>query len=178
MVGLPATRHGNTFASFDLKLAPDMTAAKDQCVDVSRGIRWCAFLWGSPGNGKTHLAIAALQAWNRRSGKCGIFWKVPDFLADLRQKMSEGVTQGWGGDGVEMMVRTYSSSAALIVLDDLGVENQTDWANEQLYRILDGRYERRAPTIITSNAPMDRLDPRLRSRFKEGLVLCEGKDVR
>jgi DNA replication protein DnaC len=168
--GVIEERRDNTFASFDLKRAPDMKAAFQRCFAVAKGEAWCAFLWGGPGNGKTHLAIAAIQA-HQLQGKIGMFWKVPEFLAFHRKHLSEGFD-------MDEIVRSYQVGRALIVFDDLGTENPTDWANEQLYRILDGRYERRAPTIITSNAPMDKLDPRLRSRFREGFVICEGKDQR
>ncbi len=66
----------------------------------------------------------------------------------------------------------------LVVLDDLGTEKMTEWASEQLYRVLDGRYDRGLPTIITSNVQSDSLDPRILSRYAEGLVVCNGKDVR
>jgi DNA replication protein DnaC len=65
-----------------------------------------------------------------------------------------------------------------VVFDDLGAENQTDWAAEQLYRVLDARYDAHLPTIITSNAAQSRLDGRLLSRYAEGLVVCRGEDVR
>jgi len=44
--------------------------------------------------------------------------------------------------------------------------------------ILDGRYEERGATIITSNVPLDSIDARIRSRFREGFITCEGKDQR
>lgn len=179
--GVPPARCDNTFMSFDLKRAPKMEAANDRCFDVARGAEWCAFLWGRvPGNGKTHLAIAALNRHAARRSESppgGVFWKVPDFLAFLRELLATDIREGWGPK-VEKVITGYQSANFLLVLDDLGVENQTDWANEQLYRVLDGRYENRAPTIITSNAPLDSLDPRIRSRFREGWVVCEGKDLR
>ena len=154
-----------------------MKGAKTQCVSVAMGDIWCAFLWGGPGNGKTHLAIAALRH-RFAKGQGGRFWRVPDFLAFLRAHLAVDMENKGVGSEVETILKAYQSANFLLVLDDLGVENQTDWACEQLYRVLDGRYENRAPTIITSNAPLDSLDPRIRSRFREGWVVCEGKDLR
>jgi hypothetical protein len=42
--------------------------------------------------------------------------------------------------------------ARLLLLDDLAAERATDWTAETLYRLIDARYARRLPTIITTNA--------------------------
>ncbi len=155
-----------------------MRAAFDQARKVSLGDAWSAFLLGSPGNGKTHLAIAAVFEHG------GIFWKVPDFLAWLRNKLATSIRDYGSGMGAEEIIQTYShvdrslGAPALVVFDDLGAENQTEWASEQLYRILDSRYEEELPTIITSNMPFESIDPRIRSRYRSGLVVCDGKDLR
>jgi DNA replication protein DnaC len=172
--GIPPSRAGNTFESFEVARNPQMAAALEQVQAVSNGTAWCAFLVGLPGNGKTHLAVAALKGREH-----GMFWKVPDFLAWLRGKLSAGIEAGYGGEGVERIIVTYQAADFLLVLDDLGTENPTDWAHEQLYRVLDNRYEERAPTIVTSNVKdVGQIDARIRSRFREGLVICDGKDLR
>ena len=165
-------RLSDTFANFDLRRNPAMKAALDRCRAVASGKAWGAMLWGGLGCGKTHLAIAALNAWIERHGT-GWFWKAPDFLGWVRE-------QAFGGEGwaVDDLLRPYREGAFLLVLDDLGTENPTDWAAEQLYRVLDSRYDFRLPTIITTNQDLDRLDGRLVSRFRQGLVVCDGVDVR
>jgi DNA replication protein DnaC len=52
-----------------------------------------------------------------------------------------------------------------MVLDDLGVENPSPWAQEKLFQLLNYRYNHRLPTIITTNTDLDLLDPRIRSRL-------------
>jgi len=141
-----------------------MQLAYDQCQKVAGGEAWCGFLPGTPGNRKTHLAIAAINAYEGPAR----FWKVPDFLAFLRRHVPEGDS--------EDIVGRYAGEEFLLVLDDLGAEKETDWASEQIYRILDRRSDEHLPTIITSNA--DRIDERLRSRYREGYVPCAGKDRR
>ena len=164
--GIPLGREGDTFESFDLKKAPEMQEAYDQCQQVSRGGTWCAFLLGPTGNGKTHLAIAALS----NSLHLGTFWKVPDFLAFLRSRIEP--------NDIDQVVSNYQESRALLVLDDLGVGQETEWAAGQLYRILDARCDAKLPTIITSNQPKEAIDERLRSRCRVGYVACAGKDQR
>lgn len=167
--GVPIERAGDTFESFDLTRNRSMKRAYDRCWELSLGRAWCAMLAGRTGNGKTHLAVATMNVfgWDRSH-----FYKVPNLL-DLIKRLA--FDENWR---IEDITRSWRESPALMVLDDLGVENPTDWAHEQLYRVLDERYDRRLPTIITTNATQERLDERILSRYAEGLVVCNGDDLR
>lgn len=166
---VPARLASNTFESFDLKANPGMREARDRCVGVADGRYWCALLAGTPGNGKTHLAIAAM---NRYGLLRSMFWKVPEYLAWLRRMSIEN------GHSLDALTRPYREDDILLVFDDLGVEKASDWVGEQLYRVLDARYESRLPTIITTNHGSKDIDPRIISRYSPGLVVCAGKDLR
>ena len=48
----------------------------------------------------------------------------------------------------------------LLHLDDLGTEKQTDWVLEQLYALINERYERQHSLIVTSNFEDDELEKR------------------
>jgi DNA replication protein DnaC len=170
--GVPEMRLGNRFNTFDLKAAPQMTDAWHACWDVMRGLKWDAFLTGGFGNGKTHLAIAALNEWARQ-GKYGRFVKAPDWLALMR---AHAVVEEGQVDS-EFILDQFAR-APMLALDDLGSERVTDWGGEQLFRLLDKRYDGRRPTIVTSNATVAGLDPRIVSRLREGLVICYGADLR
>lgn len=162
-----------TFDTFELSRNPKMGKALEICREVAAGKRWCAFLAGQVGIGKTHLAHAVVHVV-----PAAHMWKAPWLLAWLRSLLSSGIQAGWGADEVDEIIRRYCSPIFLLVVDDLGTENRTEWAQEQLYRILDGRYENHAPTILTTNAPLSEIDQRILSRYREGLVICEGKDQR
>ncbi len=104
-------------------------------------------LWimGDVGTGKTALAMlvsrAALQA-----GRTVAIYSLPRLLNLIRESIEhEG--------GVVGFLDTLSS-VDLLQIDDVGAENRTDWALEQLYSIVNARYEDRRSVVMTTN-----LDP-------------------
>jgi DNA replication protein DnaC len=99
--------------------------------------------------------------------------KLPDWLALMRKHAvpDEGQVDS------EYLLDNYVA-VPMLALDDLGAEKVTEWGGEQLYRLLDRRCDARRPTIVTSNAAVDALDPRIVSRLREGLVVCRAPDVR
>lgn len=172
MVGVPPLYADSSFENFDLSLNPTMKEAFERCQVVAAGIALCALIVGDYGVGKTHLAVAALRAsqWS----KPGIYWEsVTKFLDHLRQR-----SYGDGAEDIADVIRPYERGDFLLVLDDLGIEKRTEWSEDRLYQVLDSRYSWRLPTIITTNVDRERIDARIRSRFREGLVVCRGSDVR
>lgn len=99
---------------------------------------WCLLLLGGIGSGKTTAA-----------GECA--WLVG--LAEKRVawiRASESARlSGFGVDALERFERWRS--ADLVVLDDLGTEAMTPTWQQALDDLLDDRYQRMAPTVITSN---------------------------
>lgn len=115
-------------------------------------------LSGGYGCGKTHLA-AAIGNHRLLHNQPVIFLTAPDLLDYLRT--SFGPNSEIGYDAMFEQLR----DAPLLILDDLGSESQTAWANEKLYQLFNHRYARRLPTVITTNSDIDQLDPRIASRL-------------
>ena len=62
----------------------------------------------------------------------------------------------------------------ILILDDLGGESSTPWAEEKLYQIIVHRHELRMPTIITSSLSLDELEhskARIASRLVDSMVV-------
>jgi DNA replication protein DnaC len=115
-------------------------------------------LAGNHGSGKTHLALA-IANYRLDQGREAIFIVVPDLLDRLRATFSPNSEVTYD----ELFESARETE--LLVLDDLGAQSTTAWAQEKLYQIINERYNRRLPTVITSNLRLDDMEMRLRSRI-------------
>jgi DNA replication protein DnaC len=115
---------------------------------------------GSYGCGKTHLA-AAIANGCLSKGIPVLFVNVPDLLDYLRGAYNPNAEETYDERFNEVR------DAAILILDDLGTQNATPWAEEKMYQIFNTRYVHKRPTVITTNLDLDDLDPRLRSRLND-----------
>jgi len=122
-------------------------------------------LLGGYGCGKTHLAAAIANYCLRRGHPC-LFVVVPDLLDHLRATYSPGSTVSYDQRFEAIL------TAPLLILDDLGTQQATPWAQEKLYQLFNHRYNAGLPTVITSNRSLEEMDPRLRSRMADP-ELCQ-----
>ena len=132
-------------------------------------------LVGLTGVGKTHLAVA-IAAERLKAGRPVFFAFVPRLLDHLRHafRPDSQVTYDRLFDEV--------TSAELLVLDDLGKEHSSPWAEEKLYQIIVHRHNARLPTVITS--PLDFTDQsgpissRIRDPYIGSMIKIEAPDYR
>jgi len=128
---------------------------------------------GKVGRGKTHLA-AAMAIEQIKLQKSVVFGTVPTILIRIRQSFS--------GEGPnEFQVMNTIAGCSLLVLDDLGKEKHSDWAEEKLYEIINVRYLRNLPVVITTNVGLKGIEARypwngeaIVSRLFE---MCRGVEV-
>jgi len=117
-------------------------------------------LEGGYGCGKTHLA-AAVGNLCLSMGRQVIFLTAPDLLDHLRSTYRPNSDIGYD-ETFERLRSVY-----LLILDDLGVENPSEWAQEKLYQLINHRYATRQPTLITTNGLNKKIDPRIASRLRD-----------
>jgi DNA replication protein DnaC len=116
-------------------------------------------LLGTYGVGKTHLA-AAIANFTVSLGVETLFLTVPDLLDWLRFS--------YGSEGANFEERFEEiRNIRLLVLDDLGTQNATPWAEEKLYQIFNHRYVNHLPTVITTNQALDEIEGRIQSRLRD-----------
>jgi len=145
----------------------------DANLDAGRG------LWfeGDVGTGKTTLAMlvsrAALDA-----GHSVAIYSLPRLLAEIRATFEDDSE----GSYVDFLDRL--ALVDLLHIDDVGAERSSEWVLEQLYSIVNARYEDERSMVITTNlarAPLEeQIGRRTVSRLKE---MCEpvplyGEDAR
>lgn len=107
------------------------------------------YIEGTNGTGKTHLAAAiALQLIHE--GVPVICKTSSDLLLDVKKSFD-------GGGVRESDVLDIYKRVDLLIIDDLGKEQCSDWSMSTLYSILNDRYEDMKPTIVTTNYNADDL---------------------
>jgi DNA replication protein DnaC len=116
---------------------------------------WIAFT-GAYGCGKTHLAASIANERTNKRGEPALFVVVPDLLDHLRAAYNPNSPISYDKRFDEVR------RAPLLVLDDLGTESATPWAEEKLYQLFNHRYNARLATVITL-ADLADLKPRLKS---------------
>ena len=133
--------------------------ALKQALHFSQNLQGWLLLMGGYGCGKTHLA-AAIANFAVSLGVPTLFLTVPDLLDWLRFSYdSSEATFEQRFDEIR--------NISLLVLDDLGTQNATPWAQEKLYQIINHRYAAKLPVVVTSNQDMDEIDGRIRSRLQD-----------
>lgn len=110
------------------------------------------YLYGPNGTGKTTLAAAITRL---RLDSRPLMVGSISLLLDLQST--------FGQARAEAEVIAKYSTVPLLIVDDLGKEQATEWAASRLYAIMDARYGRLLPTIITSNFAL----PDLAARFRD-----------
>ncbi len=143
-------------------LSPDqhesLSVAQQYALKFAQSPNGWLLLLGSYGCGKTHLAAAIANVCVER-GQPVLFITVPDLLDHLRATFSPSSPATYDDRFEE--VRT----APVLILDDLGTESSTPWAQEKLFQILNHRYNTQLPTVITTNHELEEIPLRLRSRL-------------
>ncbi|MEK7278518.1 MAG: ATP-binding protein [Chloroflexota bacterium] len=132
----------------------------NQVRNYAEAPRGWMLLYGGYGCGKTHLA-AAIANVRLAAGQPVMFVNAPDLLDHLRATFSPGSDITY--DDLFERVRNIP----MLVIDDLGAENPSSWAQEKLYQILNHRYNASLPTVITTNFELERFDQRIRSRIMD-----------
>ena len=107
-------------------------------------------LWGQPGNGKTFAAACIATALIESSDPFPPTVKMTTFGTILNRLLSLSVADK------EYYLNLFLN-ADLLILDDFGMERQTDYAREQVFNIIDGRYLTKRPLIITTNLSLQEM---------------------
>ena len=107
------------------------------------------FITGPKGTGKTHL-VAAIANQLMNQGIPVICMTMIDLLERIKSTYTDA-RQRFGGYYDAADVLDAYTDVPLLIIDDLGKEQPTEWAISRIYAIINARYEALMPTIITTN---------------------------
>jgi DNA replication protein DnaC len=154
---------------------------------------------GNIGTGKTHLAVAILQALVLKKSVPALFCDYRELLKSIGNSYNPQVA------ATELEVLQPVFAAEVLVIDELGAAKPTEWVGDTIAHLINTRYNDHRTTIITTNyanlAPGvmsqtnvqmfgaarareeslgDRIGERMRSRLSEMCVAVElrGSDYR
>jgi DNA replication protein DnaC len=119
--------------------------ALDDNLAAGRGL----WLMGNTGTGKTTLGMLVAKA-ALAAGKTAAVYFTPKLLTQIRQTYQATDSE----DAYDAFFRRLTS-VDLLYIDDLGSERHTDWVVEQLYALVNERYENERSVLVTSNAKAD-----------------------
>jgi DNA replication protein DnaC len=206
---IPQRYQGCTLDGYRYGLDPDADPSLWKAFNVARG-----FVNGYPattngngilftgniGTGKTHLAVAIMQALVLKKNVPGLFCDYRELLKSIGNSYNPQVA------ATELEVLEPVFAAEVLVIDELGAAKPTEWVGDTIAHLINTRYNDHRTTIITTNyanlapegmpqknvqmigsvrAPReeslgDRIGERMRSRLAEMCVTVElsGGDYR
>lgn len=139
------------------------------------------FIWGTYGQAKTLIGkILTVQAY--KAGMTSAYANMSAVLDNIRLAFDEQEYKT-----TELLRRTeWWMKRDVLFIDELDKSNETAWAQERLFQLLDGRYMRaireEALTIIASNRSDDDLDGYIKSRLNDRrlgpVIYLDGPDGR
>ncbi|CAB4880402.1 unannotated protein [freshwater metagenome] len=150
--------------SFDRPPVSDMPAPQvdvvrryvrklNERLDAGRGL----WLFGGVGTGKTTLAMLVSQT-ALEQGRTVAIYSLPRLLARIRETFDDAEP------GSYSTMLEQLGDVDLLHLDDVGAEKTSPWVLEQLYAIVNARYESERAVMLTTNLSRDDLAEQIGER--------------
>lgn len=133
--------------------------------------------FGNPGNGKTYTANCIANYLIKKEYPV-ICVSINGLLERIKKTYST-----WGQEGEDTILKGLAN-ADLLIIDDLGTEQSSNWAVSKVYNIIDSRYRKGLPLIITTNFSMEDLKEKYGYRTADRITeMCtpihnKGKSIR
>ena len=109
-------------------------------IDAGKGL----WFGGDIGTGKTSLAMLVVLA-AEQANRSTLVYPITRLLAEIRDTYNNE----HGASYMQLFRRI--TEVDLLLIDDLGTEKQSDWVLEQLYSIVNERWQDERSIIVTSN---------------------------
>ena len=122
------------------------------------------WLMGDAGTGKTSLALLVSKA-ALEHGRSVAIYSLPRLLARIRR-----TNDAEAGEQSYLEFFERLTAVDLLHVDDLGAEKRSDWVLEQLYALVDERYESQRSIVVTTNLDQASLEDQIGARTVSRLV--------
>ena len=103
-------------------------------------------LWGDVGTGKSFFAGCIANALLDKG--------IPVLMTNFSRILN--ILTGMYFDDRNRFIESFNQYS-LLIIDDLGIERNSEFALEQVFNIIDSRYRSRKPLIVTTNLTLDEL---------------------
>ena len=152
---------GMTFGALEASsLDPTLARAAVLAEGVAKGERGGLAMFGPPGTGKTHTAVAACRLAISR-GEAAAYHNV----VALVSRIQETYGADWHQESRTSVIAGVAGRD-LVVLDDLGKERTTEDVRTIVYELVDAVYSSGARLIVCSNLAAEEY----RARYDEAVT--------
>ena len=150
---------GASFGNFQPR--PQVMQAFEAACDFATGDGApILVMHGPPGTGKTHL-LEAIGRAALSQGKSVRYELVADLLESIRPHRNN--------DESELHRMHLCEEVHTLLLDDLGLEKPSEWVEEKVTALIDGRYRESRHLVIAMNLDRRALENRLGDRLADRL---------
>jgi DNA replication protein DnaC len=143
-----------------VRVVRSFTEDLDANLDSGRGL----WLMGDTGTGKTTLAML-ISKQALAAGRAVAIYSLPKLLARIRRTYDAEP-----GQDSYLALFERLTSVDLLHIDDLGAEKRSDWVLEQLYALVNERYEAQRSILVTTNMQEEALEEQIGPRTVSRLV--------
>ncbi len=126
----------------EMRKAHEYVEQWDKMKSMSIGL----LLWGNTGTGKSFFAGCIANALIDKG--------VPVLMTNFARILNS--LTGMFSDDRNDFIDSFNRYE-LLIIDDLGMERNSEFALEQVYNIIDSRYRSKKPLIVTTNLTLDEL---------------------
>ena len=130
----------NPYNERGFKLCTSYAERFSQMMDKNQGL----LLWGGVGTGKSYAAACIANKLMENG--------VPVVMTSFVKLLEIIQTTGQ-----ESAILSNLNAAKLVIFDDLGAERGTDYSLEKVYNIVDSRYRKKLPMILTTNLTIEQM---------------------